>query len=148
MRLIRWGRHLKPGGFIELHEIHCPTKYIDVAGGSPTPFFVQWSQYVVQAGAQVDLNFSAPEELESMLHRAGFTNVAVEWQKWPVGPWAKGARNKQIGQWWAEDMKGVSRSTAALFTRILGWTSDEFALFADKIKDEIDSGEKYMWVDM
>ena len=45
-------------------------------------------------------------------------------------------------------MKGVSRNTAALFTRILAWASDEFALFADKIKEEIDSGEKYMWVDM
>lgn len=140
--------HLKPGGFIELHEIHCPTKFVEVPGASSIPYFVQWSQYVVQAGAQVDLNFSAPEELENMLPLVGFTNVTVEWQKWPVGSWAKGAKNKQIGQWWAEDMKSVTRNTAALFTRILGWTPDEFAHFAERIKDEIDGVERYMWVDM
>ena len=59
-----------------------------------------------------------------------------------------GARNKQIGRWWAEDLKDVARNTMALFTRVLGWTQEEFDVFAVKISEEIDTGQRHTWTEM
>lgn len=112
--------NLRPGGYIELHEIDVPAGCTQ-ASASPTPFFVQWSQYLIEAGKRVGLEFSVAKGLQDRLQAAGFENIRIEWQHWPVGTWAKGSKNKQIGRWWAEDMKEVSRNSAALFTRVLGW---------------------------
>ncbi|KYG41676.1 hypothetical protein M433DRAFT_169355 [Acidomyces richmondensis BFW] len=139
--------NLTPGGYIELHEIHMPARCTQDSA-SPTPFLVQWSQYVIEAGQKVGLEFSVAKRLHDLLHATGFENIRIEWQHWPVGTWAKGSKNKQIGRWWAEDAKEVTRNTAALFTRVLGWKPEEFEVFAAKIANEIESGKKHMWVEL
>lgn len=139
--------HLKPGGYIELHEIHVPAGCTE-ASADPKPYFVEWSEGLRDGGLKTGLDFSAPKKLEGLLHEAGYINVTVQWQHWPVGTWAKGAKNKHIGRLWAEDMKHVSRNTAAMFTRVLGWSAEEFEVFAAKIANEINEGKKHMWVEM
>jgi hypothetical protein len=89
-------------------------------------------------------DFEAAQKLHSLLPDAGFTNVTIQWQNWPVGQWAKGTKNKRIGRWWAEDMKEVCRNAGAMFTRVLGWSQDEFDVLAANVRREIDSGEKHM----
>lgn len=139
--------HLKPGGYIELHEIHVPAGCTE-ASADPKPYFVEWSELLRDGGLKTDLDFSAPKRLPGLLHETGYTNITVQWQHWPVGPWAKGAKNKHIGRLWAEDMKHVSRNTAAILTRVLLWSAEEFEVFAAKIANEIDDGKKHMWVEM
>ena len=139
--------NIKPGGYIELHEIHCPGSSTEDTA-TPTPHFVEWSRLLVGAGKKVGLDFDAPKKIRGYLEDAGFVNINVKWQNWPVGPWAKGSKNKEIGRWWAEDMKDVTRNTAAMFTRVLGWKPEEFEVFAANITNEIREGKKHMWIEM
>ena len=108
---------------------------------------MQWSQNLVDAGKKVDFDFSAAKKFGKYLKEAGFEDITIKWQNWPVGPWAKGAKNKQIGRWWAEDMKDVTRNSSAMFTRVAGWTQTEFDVFVAKIAQEIDEGKRHMWVE-
>jgi len=138
---------LKPGGYIELHEIHMPSRCTE-ATGTPKPYFVQWGDGLIEAGSKAGLDFSVPERLGGLLQDAGFRNVTVNWQKWPVGPWAKGTKNKEVGRWWAEDLQDVVRNSSALFTRVLDWTTEDFEVFAAETANEIRFGKRHMWVDM
>ena len=138
---------LKPGGYIEFHEIHVPIRCTE-ATGTPKPFFVKWSEGLIEGGNKVGLDFAAAKRLGPLLQAQGFTNINVKWQNFPVGPWAKGQKNKAIGRWWAHDMQEVARNTGALFTRVLGWEAEEFELFAAKIANEIDEGKRHMWTEM
>lgn len=139
---------LKPGGYIELHEIHVPIRYIANQDDATEPYFARWSHGMVEGGNKAGLDFSAPDKLKRLLQEAEYVDVNVQWHKWPVGPWAKGEKYKEIGRAWAEDLKIVTRGTIALFTRVLGWSSEDFERFADDMRDEIEGGKRYMWVDM
>lgn len=139
--------HLKPGGYLEFHEIHCPIRCTE-ATGTPKPYFVQWSEGLLEGGAKVGLDFAAAQRLGPLLQAQGFVNINVKWQNFPVGVWAKGSKNKAIGKLWAQDMKEVSTNTAAMFTRVLGWKAEEFEVFATNIANEINEGKKHMWTEM
>lgn len=139
--------HLKPGGYIEMQEIHCPAGCTD-ATSIPTPDFIRWSEGMVEAGQHVGLDFAAPKKMDRLLQEAGFEDIKIQWQNWPVGTWAKGRRNKDIGHLWGEDLCEVTRSTSALFTRVLGWKQEEFGVFAAKCANEIRGHEKHMWIEM
>ncbi|CAJ2513253.1 Uu.00g013720.m01.CDS01 [Anthostomella pinea] len=117
-----------------------------------TPGIKDWSRSLHQA--KDHLTPGEWVELHEIHVPAGCTESSLSpskpyfWQNWPVEPWARGAKNKRIGRLWAEDMKHVTRNTAAMFTRVLGWSAEEFEVFAARIAEEIDAGEKHMWVEM
>lgn len=103
---------------------------------------------MIEGGKKVGLDFSVSSRLEGLLNETGFVDVTVQWHKWPVGSWARGEKNKKIGRAWAEDLKIVSRGFTTLFTKLLGWPVENFEALADNVRDEIDSGERYLWIDM
>jgi len=74
--------------------------------------------------------------------------VSIFRQNWPIGPWAKGKKNKEIGYWFAEDVQDGVRNAEALFTRMLGWSSQEFAVAAANVNNEIKGRKKHMWFEM
>lgn len=139
--------NLNSGGFIELHEISVPAGCTP-ATADPKPYFLQYCDYFIEAGKKTGHEFTAPHRLANMLQEAGFVDISVKWQNWPVGPWAKGKKNKQIGQWWAEDLKEVTGGSGALYTRVLGWSQEQFEVFAANIKKEIDGRKRHMWIAM
>lgn len=109
---------------------------------------IRWSQGLIYGGHKVGLEFAISTKLDTLLHEAGFTNVENHWQDWPIGSWAKGDKNKAIGKLWAEDLQHVSRSTSAMFTRVLDWTEAGYSDFADQVSEEIRAGGQHMWGEM
>lgn len=130
-----------------MHEVHCPAGCTE-ATSNPKPAFVRWSEHVIEAGIKAGLDFETPRKLRGWLSEAGYEDVAVKWMHWPLGTWAKGAKNKQIGRWWAEDMKDGTKNSSALFTRVLGWKQEDFDEFAAEIGKEINEGKKHLWLEM
>jgi hypothetical protein len=130
-----------------MQEIHMPVSCTE-ATANPKPYFLQWAEGVHEGSTKAGFDPSVSKRLPELLHNAGFTNIQVQWQNWPVGPWPKGAKNKRMGQWWAEDMKRGPRSTGAMFTRLLGWTQEAFHGLIDKVEQEITEQKKHMWVEM
>jgi len=139
--------HLKPGGYIELQEfsivVHCTP---DTA--EPKPHMVKWAEQMNEAVGKAGLDPVAPSKFDRQLQEAGFTNIVLKWQNWPIGPWAKGKKNKEIGYWFAEDVQDGVRNAEALFTRMLGWSSQEFAVAAANVNNEIKGRKKHMWFEM
>jgi trans-aconitate methyltransferase len=94
--------HLKPGGWIELHDAFLPAACTPETTSrlGAEPAFITLTSKFVEYGYQVGLDLQAPAKFADMLRDAGFINVHVQWLKMPIGPWAKGKKNKDIGLWY------------------------------------------------
>lgn len=97
---LRWSadlfRNLNRGGYVEWHEFMLPACCTE-ATSTPTPHLIEWSRLLIEAAKKIGKDFSFPEKMASLLQDAGFVNVKIHWQHWPVGPWAKGKKEKDIG---------------------------------------------------
>lgn len=89
-------RNLAPGGWVEFQEYHAPFLSDDDTI-KRCPNFERWNLEVLgaakKAGTELDAILRVPDYLE----KCGFANLGTASTKWPVGPWAKGKREKRIG---------------------------------------------------
>jgi hypothetical protein len=98
---------------------------------------LRWATLFVEAAAQIGLDITAPGHLGTKLRAAGFVDIRRKNCKWPMGKWAKGDKNKQIGYWVQEDWADfLPSSVLGLFTRVLKWSRDEVELFMAEVRKE------------
>lgn len=89
------------------------------------------------------IDMFAPSALAEPLRAAGFVNIHAKHYKWPVGPWAKGEKNKLLGRFALEDtMDWLPSSALALFTRMLGWSREEVEVFLATVRKEVKEDKK------
>jgi len=70
----------------------------------------------------------------------------VKWYNWPCGPWPKGKKNKMLGEWALEDFIAGSKSTITLFTRILGWSAEEYQILLAKVHSEYKEQKTHLYL--
>lgn len=74
--------------------------------------------------------YLAPE-YKGYFENAGFVDVVERRFKWPMNEWPRDPHHKELGAWSRENMdNGMDGLLVALFTRFLGWTSEEVAVFS------------------
>lgn len=90
-------QHLRPGGWIELQEYHLPMRCDDESMAGTE--FERWNNLLVEAGERVgvklDGGFAA---VPGLLEDAGAVDMGRKGLKWPVGPWPKDERIKEVGR--------------------------------------------------
>ncbi|MBE3044999.1 hypothetical protein IMZ48_21060, partial [Candidatus Bathyarchaeota archaeon] len=71
------------------------------------------------------------------MEAAGFVDVVVERAVWPTNTWAKDPKLKELGMWsQAASLNGVEAISLALFTRVLGWTTEETTVFCAQVRKD------------
>jgi len=133
--------HLRPGGFLEMHDFCLPSK---VLGDEELPEsrFMQYSEHIMTSLGTIGKNMSAPRLWKGQLEAAGFVDVHVKWVRWPVGTWAKGKRNKLLGKMlWQDFYHGVD-TVAPLLTKIMQWDEERVKQFLQETREEMQT-EKY-----
>ncbi|KAK8437821.1 S-adenosyl-L-methionine-dependent methyltransferase [Phyllosticta citricarpa] len=116
---------LNPGGYIELQDLCMPPKCDDGSAPSDSAM-LEISSLFGRAAAMVGLDMQAPSKFPQMLRALGFEDVHTRRYKWPIGPWAKGSKEKLLGQWALQDcFDGMQGGTMAFFTRVLKMKSEE-----------------------
>lgn len=112
-------RHLKPGGWFEQAEISVISRSEDgsIAGTSTE----RWGPLALECGENFGKSFGIAEDTEKFFREAGFENVTYRTFKWPIGPWPRDRRMKEIGAYnrigWEEGLEGWAMF---LFTNYLG----------------------------
>ncbi|KAK5662956.1 hypothetical protein OQA88_6368 [Cercophora sp. LCS_1] len=75
------------------------------------------------------------------LNTAGFTNVTVIKDKWPLNPWPRDPRYKEIGTWASVHVsQGLEALSLMLFTHVLGRSAEEVKEFIVEVKGMITMG--------
>ncbi|CAI4213254.1 unnamed protein product [Parascedosporium putredinis] len=89
---------LKPGGWVELQELHGAPMCDD---GTMLPDDPVKALYdlAAQAFLKFGMNVTVTSELEPLLREAGFENIHCVVKKVPIGPWAKDKTLRLVGKY-------------------------------------------------
>jgi SAM-dependent methyltransferase len=145
-RLIKTAfEHLNPGGFLELQDLCFPSRSDNPVHNAESKV-VKYHHHLIEAASRLGLNFHAPLKWADQLREAGFVDIHLKWFNWPVGPWPKGKKNKLMGQWTLADFIDGSEAPIALFTRVLGWSTEEFHSFVAQCREEMKEQKMHIYV--
>ncbi|OCK80010.1 S-adenosyl-L-methionine-dependent methyltransferase [Lepidopterella palustris CBS 459.81] len=142
--------NLKPGGYLEVQEFYFPPKCTDPTLTPETSPLLQWGDNLTKAGSLIGMDMEAAASFAEPLRAAGFVDIHAKHFKWPVGPWAKGEKNKLLGRFAMEDLNDWLPSSAmALFTRVLKWTREEVELFLATVRKELkEEKQRHFWANV
>lgn len=73
-----------------------------------------------------------------MMLDIGFRDVQEKLHKWPLNPWPKDQKLKELGAWTFENiMNGMEAFSLALLSRSLGWDEDRIRLFLVDVRKNL-----------
>ncbi|KAF2085456.1 methyltransferase [Saccharata proteae CBS 121410] len=131
-------QHIKPGGFIELHEFEFHAGCDD--GTLPPDGYAleQMLSYVAQGLKNLGPDLYGVLKLPGMLKDAGFVNVEDRIFKVPLGPWAKNKQLKKAGLYLqAMGLDGLQAIAMGPMTRGLGWRPEEVEVFLKGVREHL-----------
>ncbi|UNI24088.1 hypothetical protein JDV02_009865 [Purpureocillium takamizusanense] len=125
--------HLKPGGWIELQEVHHCPKTAKPGGMVDTRHAVVQFWARVTEGLNtlgVNLDMAASGLLSSMMREVGFVNVTERIFHVPIGTWPKNKVLKTVGLYWRTILlDGIQAIALGPLTRGLHWEREQVELF-------------------
>lgn len=99
---------------------------------------MQWNEHVIKAGHIVGHSIESAKYYRQQMVDAGFVNVQEKLYKWPINPWPKDVRYKEIGMWSEQNFcGGLYGLSVALLTRGLGWTPEEVEVFLVGVRNDL-----------
>ncbi|KAM0328733.1 hypothetical protein ACHAQA_005146 [Verticillium albo-atrum] len=128
--------NLNPGGWIELVDI-CPITSDDgtLKEDSATH---SWATQLLDGTKKIGRPFDGAFEYKKQLEAQGFKNVQQIVYKWPQNEWPKDPKYKELGMWNLENItSGLHGLSAAVYTRVLGWTNEELEILLAKVRREL-----------
>lgn len=142
-------RHLKPGGYVEIHDYD-----YEVLNGSPdnsrelprdSPF-LRWAKLTITAAEKAGRPFVDGKTQGKRLRDHGFANVTERWEMWPYTPWNKDSRLKERGQYiLMGTQQALSSYAMALLTRHMGMQKDEVEKLCKDASRELIRGKQQYW---
>lgn len=135
-------KNLKPGGWLEVHELQCPMYSANSTVSADVPF-LRWSHLLTEGLAKGGIDGGAANEFSDYLKDLGFGSVAEEKFLWALGAWMKDEKGRRISEMHLENFhSGLEGITTGVFTRNLGWTQEQVNGFVEEIHKDIDDPEK------
>jgi hypothetical protein len=123
--------HIKPGGYFEHAEFSVETNASPTSTAHSDRIYTAFSTSIIGVGEnKTGMTFKTLEYMKGWMEDAGFVDVVEKKFVWPIGPWARDPRLKDMGRWgernWADGLEGW---VLALYTRVLGVSDPPFFLF-------------------
>lgn len=129
-------RHIKPGGWIELQEMH----YVpQSASSSPLPTnypLLRFFQLVVQGLAALGTDLEASVSEVASLEQYGFINVRHVTLQIPIGAWPDDKTLKTVGMYAHWGIEGGLQAMAyGPLCRGLGWSKERVETFLEEVRE-------------
>ncbi|KAK6602534.1 methyltransferase domain-containing protein [Botrytis cinerea] len=140
--------NLNEGGYIELvdFEYH---GYSDDGTGELAPSFQKWQAGLDEASKLFGRDLNVAMKFKDWLEEAGFEAVVERHWRLPMAPWARDRRNKEIGLYLQQNMLDATVAYGmAHFTRILGWSPEEYQVLAAGVRNEFKDPRVHNWCNM
>ncbi|KAM7200679.1 S-adenosyl-L-methionine-dependent methyltransferase [Naviculisporaceae sp. PSN 640] len=136
--------HLTPGGYVELAEgranFWCDDDSLkeDSATHKWLTEFRKLSE---------PLGFDISPKLSSLLEAGGFEDVSFVQRVIPLGTWPKDKSLKEIGRWFRVQFieMALEAYSIALFTRLGGWSNEEFQVLMAQVKAELKTNKIHLY---
>ncbi|CAM1510020.1 Fc.00g003550.m01.CDS01 [Cosmosporella sp. VM-42] len=127
----------EPGGYVELQDI-APMYLSDDETLVETLAIVRWRRLLIEAATKLGRPFMDPKTYKPMMEEIGFTEVEETLHKWPLNPWPRDPKLKELGAWTFENiMNGMEAFSLALLSRSFGWDKDEIEVFLVDVRKNL-----------
>ncbi|KAI0484436.1 S-adenosyl-L-methionine-dependent methyltransferase [Xylariaceae sp. FL0804] len=128
---------LQPGGWLELQEMSLPLASPDGSLRRDHALWA-WGERMRRACAlRLGVDSTAARGHADRLRRRGFVDVAETPLLVPLGPWARGEREKRIGWMGRKDLyEGIDGISRKLFS-LLGDSEDDISALLERAKEEL-----------
>lgn len=147
--LVQCFQHLKPGGWLELQEYHLPFENFAEGDAAQHSTFLTWSRTLTDAIGKSGVDVTAATTLghPKRLRDQGFIKVEIVNAKWPVGPWAKGEKEKRIGALFLTDLEGNAENLSKrIMVGMMGVSDEDFAKTMDAVDRDMNDSRLHMYM--
>lgn len=132
-------QHIKPGGWMELQEIHHYPHHARTGDAVPPhehPVAQYWT-YINEGLAQLGVDFPAAAggKLATKMQAAGFVNVTERVFHVPLGTWPKNQVLKTVGLYWRTILTdGLQAIALGPMSRGMGWSREQIEVFLVEVR--------------
>jgi len=131
-------RSLKPGGYVELSELATLPEPTNPDYQRPVHLY-RWLEALTEASRRMGFSMRVAPTFKELVINAGFEDVVETKFEVPWGTWPESERQKTAGFWHLEQLKqGLQGIVMGLFTRSLGWSSQQVEIFLVDLRKELD----------
>jgi hypothetical protein len=109
--------------------------------------FLEFNDLAASAIKKLGGNLSAPKLWEEQLEAKGFINITAHWMNWPVGPWAKGEKNKIIGKLLHQNFYKGIETVVPLLKKVHQWDSDRIDNFTKAYRAEFNNQKVHLYME-
>ncbi|KAG0646045.1 putative methyltransferase tdiE [Hyphodiscus hymeniophilus] len=128
--------YLRPGGYIELQDASFPFMGADQKWQGTA--FQRWWRMLMDASRALGKDWNRVGRYKGYLEEVGFVDVVERKFPCPIGPWARGEKNKILGVWARANMlQSLGGLSMAILTRGLGMTAQEIELLLVDVRKDI-----------
>jgi hypothetical protein len=128
--------HLKPGGWLELQEFHLPIGCDDGTMHEGTALW-RWGQDIRRGLEKVGIDSLASLSHDERMRAQGLIRVERVGLKIPLGPWAKGRREKKLGIMAQKDLVEGLEGISTKLLLLMGYSQAELTELLDKARQEL-----------
>lgn len=139
--------NLAPGAIVEFQDGYLLIYSED--GSTRGTWLEKWSTDIAKAATQGGRTVQPGLYLEQWIREAGFEDVHHKRIRLPLGVWPKDKQLKEVGAFNLVQLReGLEGFSLALFTRILGWSTDELEVLLSKVRKDLDNRNVHAQNDM
>ncbi|KAM3472651.1 hypothetical protein MY8738_008765 [Beauveria namnaoensis] len=134
-------RHLRPGGWLELH---CVTGLLHCDDGKvpDDSAFQRFSEMLKDSCIKYGTPVDDPTRWKRQFQDCGFEEVTEEVLKMPCGPWARDERLRLVGAWEQYNLlNNLDGMVMRLFQKALGQSEEEITVYLAQLRKEIRNPE-------
>ncbi|TVY43919.1 Secondary metabolism regulator [Lachnellula subtilissima] len=135
--------NLQPGGWLEFCEFEV---WVHCQNDTEVPQLIhKWQTGLTEAGERIGRTFNVAPNLKRWMEEAGFVGITQNIIKVPDTPWPKDPRWKEVGLYQQQNMLDASSAYGqAHFTRVLGWSVEEFQVLSAGVRRELKNLKYHM----
>jgi hypothetical protein len=148
-------RHLRPGGYLEWHEVdprpRCDDGSMppenDEGGFSDYPLH-DWIEMNAKAASEFEpvRQFRIAHKLARWMREAGYQGVDDRVNKVPVNSWAKDERLKELGRWFEQDWLDGVAAYSYKPMNAMGWSKTEIEVFLVSVRKCIQNRKFHVYM--
>ncbi|KAI8262709.1 Secondary metabolism regulator laeA [Colletotrichum sp. SAR 10_98] len=128
---------LEPGGYLEIQDSRWPLTSDDGSLTEDLPLF-KWSQMLTEAADKIGRPANITETFDDVMRKVGFEDVRKTRIRFPMSPWPKDPKLKNIGMWTqASLLPGLEGMSLALMTREMDWSKEETMILCAQVRKDL-----------
>ncbi|RYO99593.1 hypothetical protein DL763_001412 [Monosporascus cannonballus] len=129
--------NLTPGGWAEFQDFDLQY-YSEDGSLTESHDTMKWINTLLEAARKIDRDPCPGISLEKWVKEAGFKNVTHHRFRFPIGPWPRDPKMKEIGMYnLSQVLQGLEGFSLRLFCDVLGWQQEELLVLTSKVRKEL-----------